>query len=171
MRRIIINTILLMFILLSLAAIVSIESGIFKPPIKSEDINIKFQTISNNFSVNEEFYLDILIDTTEPINLVESSITYDSSIVIIDRIETQNSFANVFTHKEIIPSESKVLIIGGLPSPGYKGKDGLFARIYFKAISSGTLLIELNKDSKILANNGRANNFLQNFHRLELTID
>lgn len=118
----------------------------------------------NTYPMGREFYFDINTSaSTVPVNVVQADINFDRDLLLVDRIDTSDSFATIFTQKEYSNEEGWIRIIGGLPNPGYLGEYKKFARIYFVPKKVGVGRVEFLKSSRLLANDGKGTNIITEF--------
>jgi hypothetical protein len=102
---------------------------------------------------------DVIINTDAAINLVQSDIRFDNNVFKVKEIQVDKSFATIFTQKLYSDNSDVINLVGGLPNPGFKGR-GLFARIVLERKALGSSQIEFLSSSRVLANDGNANNLL-----------
>ena len=116
---------------------------------------------SNNFNdiTNNSVIFDVYVNTSQPINLVQTDLEFDSKIFNVKAIQTVNSFANIVTRNEYSNKEGRISIIAGLPNPGFLGK-GLVARVILERKNPGICNIRFLSTSKAFANDGKGTNIL-----------
>jgi len=112
--------------------------------------------------LGETFPLEIKFAEIEtPINAVRADIQFDAERLEVVSVSTERSFASVFIQQEIDNEGGFVRLSGGLPSPGFTGKNGVFGTIYFRAKKPGIASIEYLPSSLALANNNQGVNILK----------
>ena len=104
-----------------------------------------------------------LKDIRQPINVVQSDISFDPSILELQDIVTANSFASIFIQKEINNELGYARLVGGIPNPGFSGDAGLFAVFEFTALGQGATEVVFLPSSLVLANNGKGTNLLKEY--------
>jgi len=124
------------------------------------------------FYLGHNFDFDIEVKNPEkPVNVVQSDIQFDKDFINVDSIQTEQSFATIFTQKDFSNDEGWIRIVGGLPNPGFIGEKGLFARISFKPIKPGVGRVVFLPSSRILANDGKGTNLLARFPSQSFVIE
>lgn len=125
----------------------------------------------NRYYAGGEFTFDVNVeDPEQPINVVQADMEFDSSFLEVDRIDTTESFATIFTQKDFSNKDGWIRIVGGLPSPGFSAAKGLFARIHFKPRKSGIGRITFMQSSRLLANDGKGTNLLAQFDSSSIVV-
>jgi hypothetical protein len=125
----------------------------YKPELLIEQQNINEQ--------NNTMTFDIIVSTSQPINVVQADLRFDSNMFSVKDIQFDKSFTNIITRNEYSNSYGTINIIAGLPNPGFMGK-GLLARVVLDRKQLGNLDIQLLSSSKVLANDGLGTNLLFN---------
>lgn len=126
----------------------------------------------NKFKLGEDFKLEVKIKAADvPVNVVQADMQFDKSLFSVSKIETDKSFATIFTQKDYSNNEGWIRVVGGLPAPGYLGKEGLFARIVFTPKKSGIAQVQFMKTSKVLASDGRGSLVPHDFQNAEVLIE
>jgi hypothetical protein len=121
--------------------------------------------------VGEVFPLNIeLINLSTSINVVRMDIAFDPTLLKAIDITTEGSFSTIFVDKEINNDLGYAQLIGGLPNPGFNGKDGFFASVIFEAVDYGVTQIEFLPTSSILENNGQGTDILSEFGTVSYII-
>jgi len=126
----------------------------------------------SRYYLGRDLYYDLKLSSTDiPINVVQADLYFPKELLKVKEIQTGQSFATIFTHKEYSNTEGWVRILGGLPNPGYVGENGLFARIYFEPVKTGAGSIGFLESSKILANDGQGTNVLRELASSDIIIE
>jgi hypothetical protein len=108
---------------------------------------------------NNTVVFDVMITTTQPINLVQADLRFDTNIFSVQDIQLDKSFATIITEKSYSDENGFLAIKAGLPNPGFMGK-GLLARVVLKRKQAGAANIQFLSSSKVLANDGDGTNLL-----------
>jgi hypothetical protein len=117
-----------------------------------------------SYRLEEIFPMKIEItDLKVPVNAVQADIGFDAERLEVVDISTEGSFATIFIQKEIDNKIGYARLSGGLPNPGFSGKNGIFGTVYFQGKSPGLAKVEFLPSSLVLANNGRGSNVLRQF--------
>jgi hypothetical protein len=120
-------------------------------------------TDKGKHSVGEVFPMEIQIDNLQvPINTVQVDLSYDSESLEALEVSTEGSFATVFIEKSINNEYGMVRLTGGVPNPGYSGKEAFFGTVFFKGKIPGIFEVEFLPTSVVLANDGKGTNVLRN---------
>jgi hypothetical protein len=114
------------------------------------------------------------ISTTIPMNAAEFYFSFPPDILEVEAIDRGGSFFELWiTDQPNFDNAAGVLsFAGGLPKPGFSGKDGLVATVRFRAKQSGSGQITLNQEtSRVLANDGLGTKIDASFAPISFTID
>jgi len=109
------------------------------------------------FSVGQEIAVPLTISTTVAMNAAEFYFTFPPDILEVRSIDQAGSFYELWiTNYPRFDNEAGTLeLAGGLPKPGFVGRGGLVATVYFRAkiVGEGEITLDGEK-SRILANDG-----------------
>ncbi len=123
------------------------------------------------YKIGEIFPINLDINSNGVyINAVQTDIGFDPDKVEIEKIDIQQSFANIFIQQEINNEDGYMRLTGGLPSPGYNGEKGHFATVYFKSKAAGLFDIQFLPSSMVLANDGDGTNVLKTYPKTSYLI-
>lgn len=146
--------------------LVYIEARLFERII----FNINPQTAGfflfprQEYVVGEVFELKVeLVNLQTPVNAAKVDIGFDPDHLELVNINIENSFASVFTQKDVNNELGFARIVGGLPNPGFNQEAGEFAKVYFNPKITGLTKVEFLPSSMVLANDGRGTNVLRDF--------
>jgi hypothetical protein len=115
------------------------------------------------YRIGEIFQMKLDIDNMQnAINAVQADINFEPEKLEVIEFSTRESFANIFIQKEINNEIGYARLTGGLPNPGYSGKNGTFGIIFFKARTPGLTKVRFLPSSLVLANDGKGTNILKN---------
>ncbi|HSD98151.1 MAG TPA: cohesin domain-containing protein [Patescibacteria group bacterium] len=164
--------ILFAFSLVSIAIVV-VESQFLHflgfPPAKAS-VSFTIPT-ANTYRLGEIFPMKLAISGVDvPVNTVQADIAYDPQKLEIVNISTENSFATIFIQKEINNTVGYARLTGGLPNPGFSGKDGLFGTVYFKSKQPGVTDVRFLPTTMVLANDGKGSDVLKNFGTISYLV-
>ncbi|MBU1102669.1 hypothetical protein KJ853_03390 [Patescibacteria group bacterium] len=99
--------------------------------------------IEGNYSAEEEFSIDVLINTAGSyVNVAAAYLSYDKNKIKAISIDVSNSLFNMLAEQVINEKEGKIKITLGIPTPGIKIHNGKVATIRFKALDKTRPLIE-----------------------------
>ncbi len=114
---------------------------------------------SGAYKVGDTINAWVVLDTGgQSVNAAQGSVTYPADLLEFENVAT-TSVNSIFTFWTNGPTgdATNVNFGGGLPNPGYNGKNGKVLQITWKAKGSGTATVTV-KGSKILANDGAGTN-------------
>lgn len=107
-------------------------------------------------------YVDIRVTTGgESINSVSAVVNYDPLKAQIQAINTANSFCTLFPVKSIDNTKGQTTVSCGLQTPGLTATTGLVAELVLHALKPGTIALNLDPSSVVLANDGLGTNVLR----------
>lgn len=90
-----------------------------------------------SYNIGDSFEVDIRLDTNgQPVVVVAAYIKYDQNHFRADQIDITDSVFIMEAEKVIEPTEGKIKISLGIPTPGVNISDGQVATIKFTAISA-----------------------------------
>lgn len=94
---------------------------------------------SGQYYPADTFIIEIRLDSEEkPINALETHLTFPKDILRVIELNKNNSILNLWIGELFYSNEEGLIsFIGGLPSPGYQGKDGLIGTVTFVVKSRG----------------------------------
>ncbi len=105
--------------------------------------------------IGETFTVSAFLNTTTAANALEGSVNYPSKMLAVTSLSTANSIISYWQSKPSQAQNSGVIsFTGGLPTPGFTGRQGQLFSISFKALAEGTATISYAENTKALANDG-----------------
>jgi hypothetical protein len=122
---------------------------IFFMAIKTEAVIMSFETPKNRTSLNEEFYIDLLLDTEgDSINAIEGNIKSIGGGLSFIKAENGKSMMDLWVQKPEIINSS--IVFAGISTNGFSGVidpfnknkkiPGLITRLFFKSNRAGEIL-------------------------------
>ena len=115
------------------------------------------------------FSVTVKTDTQgQPVNTVESTVTFDSSKLEILSVTPGSTFT-LNTPGSPSHTDSTAYFSEGIPSPGYTGSAGIVGRITFKAIAEGDASISVSS-GQVLLNDGNATDALSGMSGSTITV-
>jgi hypothetical protein len=133
---------------------------------------IYFSEPQKGLSPGQIFPVDIRLQTTgTPVNAVSAGITFNTRIMEVVNMTTENSFCTFYLDNTFDNIKGEVRVSCGLPSPGFLG-DSIVARVNMRAKTVGNAEIGFDKQyTQVLANDGKGTNVTQELPSLELTFN
>ncbi|MEX1995598.1 MAG: cohesin domain-containing protein [Candidatus Saccharimonadales bacterium] len=107
--------------------------------------------------LNQEFTVPLKISTTQVMNAAEFYFSFPADLIEVKSIDKTSSIYGLWITKypKFDNKKGTISFAGGLPTPGFSGRDGLIASVHFIAKKAGTGTITLDQDrSRVLANDG-----------------
>lgn len=126
-----------------------------------------------NLQSSEELTVPLRVSTGMAANAAEFYFSFPPDLLEVKEIDKSGSFYALWVKDS--PSydneKGQIYIAGGLPTPGFTGKDGLVATVKFKTktTGSGTITLDLSK-SRILANDGLGTKIPATFKQIQFII-
>ncbi len=116
---------------------------------------------SGKYNVGDLFSVVIYVDTgTQPINAVTGQLTFDNSKLEVVSVSSSKSILTLWPQEPGFSNGTgSITFSGGLPSPGFFGKNGTILRITFRPKNVGTANIKFSSAS-LLANDGQGTNVI-----------
>jgi hypothetical protein len=116
------------------------------------EINIGGPT---NVTLGQTFAVPITLSTEMSVNAGAITIQYSKEMLTATEVKYNKS---IFTLWEQIPSinqaQGAISLTGGLPTPGFSGKNGTIVVVRFTAKAMGSGTINITNNSELLLNNG-----------------
>lgn len=119
---------------------------------------------AGNYHVGQIFDVDIFVSSeNRAVNAAEAVILFPSDHLEVVSISKQNSIFEFWAEEPVFANKSGIIsFAGGLPSPGYAGKNGKILRIMFRAKTASVAEVKF-KSGSVLANDGAGTNLLSFF--------
>jgi hypothetical protein len=129
--------------------------------------------VPQSIKQSETFDVPLRISTTTPMNAAEFYFSFPAELVEVTEISQTGSIYSLWIKDQ--PAFDNALgelsLAGGLPKPGFVGRNGLIATVKFKAKKRGDGVITLDQNkSRILANDGLGTKIEATFEPVTLTV-
>lgn len=125
----------------------------------------------NQFPLGTDFYIDVDLAAKEaPINVAQTDMQFTNQLFSVKDIQTDQSFATIFTQKDYSNQEGWIRIVGGLPNPGFQGDKAHLARIFFTPKKTGIGTIHFLPTTTVLANDGKGTPVATEFRSANVVI-
>ncbi len=161
------------YALLLVATFAAIGLLVFAFTRKQDEARINLE-FPRSAAQNSQFLVPLKISTAQTINAAEFYFSFPPDLVEVVKIDQSGSlFALWIKDQPTFNNKTgEVSFAGGLPNPGFNGKDGLIANVTFKAIKRGQGVISLDEiKSRILANDGLGTKVNALFEPISFTIN
>lgn len=129
--------------------------------------------IPRSIKQSETFEVPLRISTSVPMNAAEFYFSFPKDLVEVVEIDQSGSFYALWIKEQpaFDNNTGDLSFAGGLPKPGFVGRNGLVATVKFKAKMRGTGLVILDQTkSRILANDGLGTKIEATFEPVSITI-
>lgn len=125
----------------------------------------------SQYRVGDIFIVDLRLDSQgEYINAVEASLSFDPLILNLEEVSRGDSILTLWVEEPGWSNQSGELkFTGGTPN-GFEGKNGLLARVVFRAVSPGESEIKFLNSTQALLNDGLGSVAKLTAKRLSLNI-
>ncbi len=141
-------------------------------PIKSgKSAILYFLPASGKFNIGDIFTTAVNIDSpTEAVNAVTADIYFSPEHLEVVDIFTEDSLFNLWVVPPKYSNENGTInFVGGLPTPGFTGKNGVIAEIVFRVKRAG--YTELTAQNiEILANDGYGTDVFKEVKRASYSL-
>ncbi len=139
---------------------------------KQHDATILFP-FPNQATVGQTITVPLKVSTTRTMNAAEFSFIFPADLVAVESISTNDSFFQLWIKDEprFDNTLGRLSAAGGLPKPGFVGKNGLVvtATFRFKQAGSGQISLDPAK-SRILAHDGLGTTIATEFEPIPFTV-
>ena len=161
---VIINAAFLAVLTVFFIALVFAESKLLSTLLPNQPTAFFSIPLKGQYFVDDTIELVLeLKDLRQPINIVQSDLSFDPNMLKVTDINTNTSFATLFVQKEINNTLGYARLAGGIPNPGFSGDSGVFATVSFTALQPGATEVVFLPSSLVLANNSQGTNLLKEF--------
>jgi hypothetical protein len=121
--------------------VVSVVPTMLHAQIKTTSVPRIYTEVSpSQITVGTHVILRILIDSEKPINALETTFTYDDTLVQAVSFNDSSSIIQLWQDKDLKSTMGKVLLSGGIPR-AFAGNKGEIGRLTFKALKPGSVAI------------------------------
>ena len=126
-------------------------------PLAAKGAILYLEPSMGEYYQGDVFLAEIGLDTEgEEINVVEANLNFPKDILEVVDLEKSNSILSLWIGEPTyFNTEGLISFVGGLPSPGYKGKDGLIGKIIFRVKKEGEARITFQDTSRVFLNDGQ----------------
>lgn len=110
----------------------------------------------NTASLGQTFTVRILIDSSKTINVMSGSLHYSHELLEVQKINYSQSIFKLWPQiPNNSPETSHITFIGGIYTPGFSAHNGPIIDVVFKARALGEAVVQIQKNSQILLNDGQ----------------
>jgi len=126
---------------------------------KAERASFYISPSEGSYNKGDEFSVDIMINVEgASVNAAEAVISFPSDKLKVLEISKSNSIFSLWAKEPTFSnSEGKIEFVGGLPSPGFIGREGKVFTVLFKAKDSGKVEVYFLQE-RILADDPQGKN-------------
>jgi len=103
------------------------------------------------------------------VNAVQANLKFDPKDLEVVSIDSGQSFCKFYPEKKYDNDKGLVKIACGSPYPGFKGESTIVT-VEFKTKSFTTTMLSVEKESMVLANDGKGTNLLEDLDSKEIKI-
>lgn len=135
---------------------------------------------TGSFNANDNFVASIYLNTHgQNVVVVAAYLYYDKSHFQAVSIDTTGSVFSFEAEKIIDPTNGKIKITRGIPTPGVNLSNGLVAKINFKALSNVTpasdnltfdFVAGLTNESNVILDDGQGTDILSGVYNAKYTV-
>lgn len=129
--------------------------------------------VPKSITTGQTFDVPLRVSTNVAINAAEFYFAFPPELLEVTTIDQGGSFYSLWIKDQpAFNNESGQLsFAGGLPKPGFTGKNGLVATVRFRAKASGNGQVTLDQaKSRVLANDGKGTKIEASFEPISFTI-
>lgn len=158
-----------LLVVLTLLAIATTLYWLLRLP---DQASIKLEA-PKTVAVGQIFDAPLRVSIPSAINAAEFYFSFPKDKLEVVEIKKEGSFFTLWiTDFPRFSNESGALeLAGGLPKPGFSGKNGLVATVVFKAKAAGEAVIGLDSQrSRLLANDGLGTQVVSTFQPVTINI-
>ncbi len=134
---------------------------IFYPRLTNaeEAVKLFLSPASGSYQVGEQFSVSVFLASGQNINAVRGVIDFTYQNLVIKGFDSSDSILTLWTEE---PTERyhRIYFSGGIPTPGFSGREGKLFTIVFQAVKAGTARLEFVSGSAHL-NDGLGTNVLE----------
>lgn len=121
------------------------------PVLAAASLSLSPSTLTK--AVGSSFDVTVKVNTGgQAVNTVKAYLEFDASKLKVSKINTDQSFANVWAEKEHDNVLGRIRLVGGCQTPGFNGSAGNFAVVSFEALAAGSAKVDFMEESKVRLN-------------------
>lgn len=129
----------------------------FAPSAQAQSATLSLSPATKTVTNGSTFSAEVRVNTGgEAINTVTANLSYPSTNLKVQSIDTSGSFATIWFELDFSTSGS-IKLTGSLPTPGTTGSNLLFATINFLAQNEGTAQVSFDASSATYRNSDSSN--------------
>jgi len=121
--------------------------GLYSLVIQSTDpeTEMRLEPRSGVTTLNKEFIVSVLVDSTIAVNAFSGQLLYDPEIIRVNKIEYNTSIANLWIEEPWYSNgDGTIKFAGGTTAPGGFTGSGSLLKINFTPIATGEAQLKLN---------------------------
>ncbi len=120
--------------------------------------------------VGKTFTVQIELDSMGTfVNAIQSYLEFDPRVLQISDVDTSQSFCKFYPENNFNNEKGIVKLSCGSPYPGFRGKN-IVQKIDFTTKAIRTTELKLQKDSMVLANDGKGTNLLKELPTVSIKV-
>ena len=132
--------------------------------------SLYFKIDNENLKRGDIFYVDLKISSNKSVNVVDGTLTYDKTKIVVQEIKTDGSLFSIWAKNPVFDNnKGTITFVGGVPG-GYKGENGQVLGITFKVIGDGQTKIDFQDVFSVYLNDGLGTVVNPWIEPLQLTI-
>ena len=110
----------------------TLASVMFMPKEKNEGTSMYIQPNELTIEANKDFTIDVIVDSTEPVNAFAGVLNFNEAVLAVARIEYNTSIANLWTQEPwFTQGDGTIAFAGGTTKPGgFTGNESLLTVIF-----------------------------------------
>ncbi len=124
-----------------------------------EAVKLFLSPASSSYQIGEQFSVSVFLASGQNINAVHGVIDFTYQNLVIKEFNFTDSILTLWT-EEPIERYHRIYFSGGIPTPGFSGRQGKLFTIVFEAVKAGTARLEFVSGSVHL-NDGLGTNVLE----------
>lgn len=138
-------------------------------PIKGDSV-LTLDAPTEVGGVGKKFKMTIELDSKgHVINSVQAHIKFDPRVLEIVSTNTENSFCKYYIENNYDNAKGEIKLACGTPYPGFRGQNSV-ETIEFLAKAIKTTDIIMEKESMVLANDGKGTNVLKELSNIKVNV-
>ena len=124
----------------------------------------------NDVLLNKSFVTNIVMNTNgHSVNATGLQLLYQQDSLRVISIDTTESFCQFYPEKKINDTLGTITLSCGSPNPGFSGENTII-KIEFQPLKVGTTTLTVDSNSKILLNDSKGTNILQEYPQKKINV-
>lgn len=138
-------------------------------PAFAESATMSFSPSGGTYSVGQRINLNIVVESTEPINAVSASAIFPVSGFQIESVSRSGSIIDFWVKEPSFTKSDGIVRFEGVMTSPFAGSNGKIITVVLRAVKEGSYITSFDS-GEILANDGEGTNLTESLKEANFTI-